>query len=153
MTKAPDAKTGRIESALGTARDTASDALDGARERVKTAGKAMESNPMAVVAGGIALGVIAGALLPRTRREIELLGPVGKRVKDVAAGAAGAARAAATAELASLPLTRDSAREQVGKLIDQVSKALSSAGQAALTHAEEARPAPKPVKSSTKKAK
>jgi len=153
MTETTEAKTGRMENALANARDTAGDALDEARRTAKRAGKAIEANPMAVVAGGIALGVVAGALLPRTQRETDLLGPVGKRVKDVASGAAGAAKAAATAELASLPLTKVAAREQVSKFIDQVSKALSSAGEAALAHADEVKAAPKPVKPSSKKTK
>lgn len=132
-------------------------ALIDVRQRAARAGKAVEANPLAIVAGGIALGAVAGALLPRTRKETELLGPVGKRVKDVAAGAADAAKAAATAELASLPLTRDTAREQLGKLVTQVSQALSSAGEAAIAHAEQSKTAQtatvKPAKRSPKKAK
>jgi hypothetical protein len=128
MTETIDTKPGRLESALDDARHTA-----------RRAGKAIEANPVAVVAGGIALGVVAGALLPRTQRETELLGPVGKRVTEAAAGAVGAAKVAAVAELGSIPLSREAARDQVGKFIDQVGKAMASAGQAALSHGESAR--------------
>lgn len=156
MTDTSKIKT-KAETALATARDSAGDALDIARERAQRAGKAIEANPLAVVAGGIAIGVAVGALLPKTRRENELLGPVGRRVTDVASGAAGAARAAATAELAALPLSKSAVREQIGKFVDQVSKALSSAGEAALSHADEIKAAPaataKPAKRSPKKAK
>ena len=92
----------------------------------------MEANPLAVVAGGIAIGLAARALLPKSKRETELLGPVGKRLTGVAAGAAEAARDAAKAELGSLPLNKDAAKAQVSKLIEQVAKAVSSAGDAAL---------------------
>ncbi len=141
MTEETRTKSKRAETSAGVARAAA-----------ERAGKAAEANPLAVVAGGIALGVVAGALLPRTRRETELLGPVGKRVKDVATGAAEAAKVAAAAELASLPLSKSAAREQVGKIVDQVGKALASAGAAALSHTDQAKPI-KTVKASAKKAK
>lgn len=123
---------GRMENALATARGATNDALHETRKVAERAGKAIETNPLAVIAGGIAIGLAAGALLPRTKRETELLGSVGKRLTGVAAGAAGAARDAAKAELGSLPLSKDAAKAQVSKLIDQVAKAVSSAGEAAL---------------------
>ena len=133
---------GRMETALTTARGATSDVLHETRKAATRAGKAMEANPLAVVAGGIAIGLAAGALLPRTRRETELLGPMGKRLNGVAAGAAEAARDAAKAELGSLPLSKSAAKAQVSKLIDQVAKAVSSAGDAALSASSEA-PAPR----------
>ncbi len=139
MTETPKADTkpsGRVETAIATARDTASDALVEVRKTAHRAGKAAEGNPLAIVAGGIALGVVAGALLPKSRRETELLGSVGKRMTDVASGAAEAARGAATAELASLPLSKTAAREQVGRVLEQIAKALSSAGEAALNSSQ-----------------
>jgi hypothetical protein len=128
MTEINDApvKPGRRETALAEVRKTA--------HRV---GEAAEGNPLAIVAGGIALGIVAGALLPKSKRETELLGPVGRRVTDVATGAAEAAKGAATAELASLPLSKTAAREQVGRVLDQIAKALSSAGEAALNSSQQ----------------
>ena len=119
-------------SRLQTARDTAKDAA-------QRAGEAIADNPLAVVAGGIAIGVAAGALLPKTRRETELLGSVGRRLTDAAADAADAAKEAARGELSTLPLSREAARDQVGKVIDQVAKAITGAGEAALASR---RPAP-----------
>ena len=130
---------GRAEAALVEARKTA-----------RRVGEAAEGNPLAVVAGGIALGVVAGALLPKTRRETEWLGPVGKRMTDVATGAAEAARGAAAAELATLPLSRTAAREQVGRVLDQIAQALSSAGEAALSGAHKTTVVAKDVKPSEK---
>jgi len=149
--KAQDAEIkqgGRMESALATARGATNDALHETRKAAARAGKAIETNPLAVVAGGIAIGLAAGALLPKTKRESELLGPVGKRLTGVATGAAEAAREAAKAELGSLPLSKDAAKAQVSKLIDQVAKAVSSAGEAALNRSPVEAPVIKPAKKS-----
>lgn len=142
MTETTKKTSGRMETALTSARGATSDALHETRKAAARAGKAIEANPLAVVAGGIVIGLAAGALLPKTKRETELLGPVGKRLNGVAAGAAEAARDAAKAELATLPLNKDAAKKQVTKLIDQVAKAVSSAGDAALNASAET-PSPK----------
>jgi ElaB/YqjD/DUF883 family membrane-anchored ribosome-binding protein len=141
-------QSGRMESALATARGATNDALHETRKAAERAGRAIESNPLAVVAGGIAIGLAAGALLPKTKRETELLGSMGKRVTGIAAGAAEAARDAAKAELGSLPLSKDAAKAQISKLIDQVAKAVSSAGDAALSRNAGDGPPPKPAKKS-----
>lgn len=116
------------EKALETTRDTA-------REAARRTAQGIEANPLAVLVGGVAIGVLAGALIPRTEQEGKLLGPVGKRINDTAAGAAQAAKDAGKAELDALGLNRDAARDQVGKLLDGVVKALSSAGSAAAAKA------------------
>jgi hypothetical protein len=142
MTEAKTKSAGRMETAMTTARGAANDALRETRAAAK-------ANPLAVVAGGIAIGLAAGALLPRTRRETQLLGPVGKRINSVAAGAAEAAKDAAKAELGSFPLSKQAARAQVSKLLDQVGKAMSAGGEAALAARDEA---PKPVRKTRRKA-
>jgi hypothetical protein len=113
-----------VEKALDTTRQTARDAA-------RRTAEGIEANPISVLVGGVALGVLAGALIPRTEQESRLLGPVGKRLTETATGAAQAARDAGKAELDSLGLNKDAARDQVGKVIDGVIKALSSAGAAA----------------------
>lgn len=138
---------GRVESALSNARDTANGALKETKDAARRAGAAIEANPMAVVVGGIAMGLAAGTLLPKTKRETELLGPVGRRLTDVASGAASAAKDAAKVELAAIPLSKDAARDQVSKVIDQFAKAISGAGEAALASKRETvvdnKPAPR----------
>ena len=151
-TRSAPKPAGRMETALAAARGAAGDALDETRRAAQRVGVAAEANPLAVVAGGIAIGLAVGALLPRTRRESKLLGPVGKRLNGVAAGAAEAARDAAKAELAVLPLSKDAARAQASKLLDQVGKAITSAGEAALSGRDEA-PAKKPARRAPRKAK
>jgi ElaB/YqjD/DUF883 family membrane-anchored ribosome-binding protein len=108
---------------------------DSARETARRTAEGIEANPLSILVGGVALGVLAGALIPRTEQESKLLGPVGKRLTDTASGAAQAARNAGKAELDSLGLNKNAAREQVGKILDGVMKALSSAGAAAAAKA------------------
>lgn len=102
----------------------AGDALDDARDGIA-------ANPIAAVLGGAAIGVLAGVLAPRSEREAELLGPLGAKLNEGAVTAAKAARDAGKAELAAIGLSRVGANEQVGKLIEGIGKAFTSAGQAA----------------------
>ncbi len=119
--------------AAATAIDTVIDTAQAAPRRTA---QGIDGNPLAVLAGGIAVGVLAGAMLPRTDRENELLGPVGKRLTEGAAAAARAARDAGTAELMAAGISREAARAQVGKLIDGVMTAVKTAGDAATTAAK-----------------
>ena len=130
-----DGKRARIAKPIDSARSIAIDAAE------KTA-QAIEGNPMSVIVGGLAVGVIAGAMLPHGEREGDLLRPIGSRLKDGAKMALRAARDAGMAELAAAGISRDAARQQVSKLIDAVSQAAARAGDAA---AKGARSEPKPV--------
>ena len=47
-------------------------------------GDGIDKNPLAIVLGGIALGAIVGALLPRTERETKLMGKTGKKLNKKA---------------------------------------------------------------------
>lgn len=88
-----------------------------ATSRRQRAGDKIENNPLALVAGGVALGVVLGALLPRLAKEKELLAPVGKRIAEGASAAASAAREAGKAEIDALLPQRDVAKDQIGKII------------------------------------
>lgn len=101
-------------SAYGSARDTASGAA-------RRAGEGIESNPMAAVLGGLAVGAIAGLLIPRTRQEKEYLGPVGRRITETAREAAIAAKEAGRQELGGFT------DEAVGKLKSSATAAAEAA--------------------------
>ena len=60
------------------------DALETARQKIS-------ASPLAAVAGGVAVGAALGMLLPRSRREQELLAGVGQKVTDAAREAADSA--------------------------------------------------------------
>jgi ElaB/YqjD/DUF883 family membrane-anchored ribosome-binding protein len=105
--------------AYEAARDKTAAAYSAARERAGSVGQrtaeGIDSAPMIAVAGGLALGALLGALLPRSSREEELLRPVGERIGDSARHAIGKAR--------------DSAREQIGDLGGRAAEALRAAAK------------------------
>ena len=119
----------------GAARTAASEAIGGARESASSAGRraaqGVDEAPIVALMGGIALGALAGVLLPRTRRETELLGPVGGKINAAAKEAVASAREAGFAKLDELGINKDNAREQVAKIVDAVKEGASSAGSAA----------------------
>lgn len=127
------------KSVTTRARDAANDAGHRILEGV-------DSNPVAVLAGGIALGLFAGALLPKTKREGELLGALGTRLNDGAVAAAKAARTAGTAELSAAGLSRINASDQLNKLVEAALRALASAGAAAKDAAVDPATAAKPIR-------
>lgn len=125
-----------METTYRSARDAAGKAIETTRDATRNAvartAQSAEANPLAILAGGIAVGMLAGAFLPHSEQEKKLLGPVGKRLTDTAKGAASAAKEAGKAELDALGLNREAAHDQVGKMIGGVLKALASAGAAAV---------------------
>lgn len=110
--------------AVETVRETAA-------ETARRTADTIEGNPLSVLVGGLAVGVLAGALIPKSTREVEALKPVGKRLTQGAGMAARAARDAGLAELAAAGISKDAARVQMRKLFGSVVDAAKSAGDAA----------------------
>lgn len=81
-----------VSSKVGSARqkvgESAHHAADVTRAKARRANEGfqhmLDDNPMALGAMGIAAGALLGAMLPSTRREDELLGPVRDRFADQA---------------------------------------------------------------------
>lgn len=138
-----------LGEAYATSREKASEAYAAALEKAKSAGKSagegVETNPIATVLGGLALGVVFGALLPRTEREAKALGSTGAKINDLAREAAGAAREAGKAKLAELGLSPDKARESLHAILDGAVAAATSAGSAAIEKAKPESIAAKPA--------
>lgn len=111
--------------------DRLDDAKHAATDAAKRTADALESNPLAIVAGGIAIGALAGALIPRSAKEKELLAPVGRNLNERARGALQAAREAGNSELQNAGLSKDAAKDQVKSLFQGIAKAATSAGSAA----------------------
>lgn len=133
-------RTAAARQAFESARDRTAAAYATARERAgsayETAGRrtseGIDSNPVAAVVGGLAIGAIVAALLPRTSREDELLGSVGRKINDSAREAARAAREAGKGQLDELGLSRDGLRSKLDEFTDRAVGAVkSSAGAAA----------------------
>ncbi|TGX56337.1 hypothetical protein E5A73_03120 [Sphingomonas gei] len=91
----------------------------------------MGDNPVALLAGGVALGVLVGVLLPRAARERELLDPLGRTLAQRVSAAAQAAKEAGRQEIDSLIPDRDSTKERVTALFGNVIEAAKTGGQKA----------------------
>ena len=80
----------RVSEAAGTARERASELSWQARERARYRARqarvgfweTMEERPLALGAAAIALGVVAGLMIPSTRKEDELMGETRDRLMD-----------------------------------------------------------------------
>lgn len=112
---------------------SAGEKLRSSREAAtRKAAEGVEDFPVAALLGGLALGAVVGALLPRTRQEEQLLGSLGETLNERAKDAAIAARDAGQAKLDELGISSDAAGKQVGKLIESIAQVAESAGSAAV---------------------
>lgn len=110
--------------------DKAADALAASRVTAKRTVQSLETHPFGILVGGLAVGALVGALLPRSTREKQLLAPLGKRLGETALAAVAAAKAAGQSELGELGLTKDNARGQAKGFVDGLVKAATTAGTA-----------------------
>lgn len=85
------------------------------------------ANPIALVAGGVALGVVVGMLLPRIEKERELLDPVGQKLADRATAAIDAAKQTGRSEIEALLPDRDTTKDKIGALFGNVIEAARGA--------------------------
>ena len=138
--------TGRVRDTASAARTRASDAYSAARERTGAAyssaregasratqrtAAGINSNPEAAVLGGLALGVVLALVLPKTERESQALGQVGKRITDTAREAARAAREAGLGQLQEAGLTKEGAKQKLSDIASQASAAAKTSASAA----------------------
>ena len=100
----------RTYSAYETARGRAADVTRQAADQISV-------YPVGAVVAGLALGAIAGLLVPRTRRETELLGPTGRKLNEAARGAAEK----------GIEATRERVDEITGKVVNKVGHAVVEA--------------------------
>jgi ElaB/YqjD/DUF883 family membrane-anchored ribosome-binding protein len=125
----------RTASAYQAARERAGDAYESARDTARNAGQktaqGIDSNPMAALVGGLALGAIAAALLPRTEREEQLLGAAGRKVTGTARDAANAARDAARQQIDELGLSKDGVQRRLSEFTDKAVGAVKTSAGAA----------------------
>ena len=137
----------RANEAYGGARERAIEAYDGARERAieaygsarerasaakDKAGKGVGEAPLIALGGGLALGALIAALLPKTKAEEKLMGPLGGRITEGARSAASAAKEAGREKLSELNITRDAGKGAMKSLLDGLGEAARTGGQAAI---------------------
>ena len=110
-----------------SARTAAVDAYDSAREKAADAKEratdGIDEAPLIALAGGLAVGVLLAALLPRTKQEDKLLGPIGEKITGSARDAVEAAKEAGRDKLNELNLTRDAGSSALQTIIKGVSDA------------------------------
>lgn len=99
-------------------------------EKVYEAAEDLGGNPVALLVGGIALGVLIGSLLPRLAKERELLDPVGRKLAERASAAAQAAKEAGRQEIDALLPNKDDTKERVTALFGNVIGAAKDAAKA-----------------------
>jgi hypothetical protein len=110
-------------------RERAIEAYDSARERAR---EEIDGSPLLALGGGLALGALLAAIMPRTRTEERLLGDVGGRITGGAKGALDAAKEAGREKLAELNITREAGKGAVQSLVDGITEAARTGGKAAL---------------------
>lgn len=118
----------KAEQAVKTVKETSAKA---ARTAKTSTSEGLEANPLTALVGGLAIGAIAATLLPKTKRETELLGKAGNRIRSSAQAAVKAARDAGKEQLDALGLNSDTAREQVRSVVGKLGQAATSATRAA----------------------
>lgn len=134
------AKTSPVESRIEGLRDRASDAYDGARAKAIDAygsardktGNGIAEAPLVALGAGLALGALVAALLPKTKVEDRVLGPVSDRVTTAGKAAVDAGKVAGRDKLNELNITRDAGKNVVQSLLDGLGAAARSSGEAAL---------------------
>jgi hypothetical protein len=122
-------QTSGAEQQPQTPRSRAVEAYDNARRR---ASGGIEDAPLLVLAGGVAAGAILASLIPVSRREREVLGPVAGRIRDRATDAVEAAREAGQSRLDELGLTRDKGTDTLRSIVEGAGDAFKASAEAGL---------------------
>lgn len=116
-------------------RDRASDLATSARETAAVARQktsdGIDASPVAALIGGLALGALAAAVLPRTRKEDEMLGGIGEKINDSARTAAQAAKEAGRDKLDELGINKDAAMDKAKELAQSASSVVKESASAA----------------------
>jgi len=125
----------RASDLAGSARDRASDLASSARDTASTARQktadGVDANPVAALIGGLALGALAAAVLPRTRKEDEMLGGIGEKINDSARTAAQAAKEAGRGKLDELGINKDAAMDKAKEFAASASSVVKESASAA----------------------
>lgn len=128
----------RAAALLGEGREKAAERVaatkDVAKKAVAKSEETITNSPLAIVAGGAALGVLIGALLPKSKTEGKYVGGAGRKINETAKTAYEAAKDASRDQISELGLTNDNMREQFkdmfGKAIEAAKTAMAAAQDA-----------------------
>jgi ElaB/YqjD/DUF883 family membrane-anchored ribosome-binding protein len=131
----------KAAAALKKSKDAANTGVEQSKEIARKAkaktSDGIDKNPLAIVLGGVAIGAIIGALLPRTERETKMLGKAGKKLNKKARKMADAAKVAGMSQVDTLGLNGEAMRAQFRELVNKAALAVKAAAQAATEAAKE----------------
>ena len=118
----------KASEAYRTARERTNNTIETAREK---ASSGIYANPVAALLGGLAIGGLLAAILPRTQREIELLGTYGRKLNDGARQALMSAKEEAAQKLDELGYNSENAKSKISALRGDVAEIASAAAKRA----------------------
>ncbi|MEO9633825.1 MAG: hypothetical protein ABJF89_15945 [Parasphingorhabdus sp.] len=125
----------RAAALLGEGREKAAVSVaatkDAAKKAVAKSEETISSSPLAIVAGGAALGVLIGALLPKSKAETKLVGGAGRKINETAKTAYEAAKDASRDQVNEMGLNNDNMRAQFKDLFGKAIEAAKTAMVAA----------------------
>ncbi|MEH6789692.1 DUF883 family protein [Parasphingorhabdus sp.] len=135
--KMSDSKA-RAAALLGEGREKAAGSVaatrDAARKAVAKSEETISNSPLAIVAGGAALGILFGMLLPKSRTEGRYVGRAGRRINGTLLTAYQAAKEASREQIGEMGLDNDKMRAQFkdlfGKAIEAAKTAMAAAQDA-----------------------
>tara|TARA_R110002110_G_scaffold108846_2_gene271645 strand:+ start:547 stop:1086 length:540 start_codon:yes stop_codon:yes gene_type:complete len=128
----------RAAALLGDGREKAAESVAATREAAKKAAARSEetitNSPLTIVAAGAALGVLVGALLPKSKTEGKFVGGAGRKINETAKTAYQAAKDASRDQISEMGLSNDNLRNQFkdmfGKAIEAAKTAMAAAQDA-----------------------
>lgn len=125
----------KARNAVDAGKSAAGKTIETSKRISKTAknkgSETIEASPLAIVAGGVAIGAIVAALLPRTERENKVLGGTGRTINKTAKAAAKAAKTAGAARMAEVGLNSETLRGQAKDIIQKSIDTAKTASKAA----------------------
>jgi ElaB/YqjD/DUF883 family membrane-anchored ribosome-binding protein len=134
-TTAASSARSKAQEVAATARTRSTEAMTstkaGARAAADKTVNSIEQNPLVALVGGLAIGAIAAALLPRTRQEDQAVGNIGTKVRETAASAVKTAKQTGKDQLDALGVNSGAAKDQMRDLIGKITSAATSAATAA----------------------
>ena len=140
----------RVRATLDSGKDSVRKSADALKSRAVVAldsgVEAIDNSPLTAIAGALAVGAAAAALIPATRREIDTLGPLGTRARGALDQAFNAAKSAGADQLTTRGLTSAALSTGLGGVIGGIVKAALAASAAA---GQEARQSPSPTAPAT----
>ena len=128
----------RAAALLGEGREKAAESVaatrDVAKKAVARSEETLTNSPLTIVAAGAALGVIIGALLPKSKAEGKYVSGAGRKINETARTAYLAAKDASRDQISEMGLSNDNMRAQFkdlfGKAIDAAKTAMAAAQSA-----------------------